>query len=203
MNFLAHVFLSGNNKQLQVGNFIGDYVKGSAYKAYPTYIKQGILLHRAIDDFTDRHPLAIEAKQPLQPLFRLYSGILVDMYYDHFLASQWQQLSSTPLKRFTRRFYRAMVSNYRLLPARVKGFLPHLILSNRLSVYRTLQGLQSSLEIMEKYTSLPHKSKEAISLLKENYEWYKENFNQFFPELQLFVKEKLVEIENSVKTTEG
>lgn len=191
MNFLAHVFLSGNDKQLQVGNFIGDYVKGSAYTKYSPRIAKGILLHRAIDDFTDRHPKVIEAKQLLQPSFRLYSGIFVDMFYDHFLASQWQEFSSIPLKRFTRRFYRSMVWHFRILPSGVKGFLPHLIASNRLSVYASIEGLQNSLVIMENYTSLPHKNEEAIALLKENYEWFNKNFHEFFSELQAFVASKI------------
>ena len=194
MNFLAHIFLSGNDKQLQVGNFIGDYVKGSAYTSYSPRISQGILLHRAIDDFTDKHPTVLEAKQLLQPSFRLYSGIFVDMFYDHFLASQWQQFSPIPLKRFTRRFYKSMVWHFRILPAQVKSFLPHLIASNRLYVYATVQGLQHSLEIMENYTSLPRKSKEAIELLEENYGWFSDNFNTFFPELQSFVSTKIEEM---------
>ena len=197
MNFLAHVFLSGNDKQLQVGNFIGDYVKGSSYTKYSARIAQGILLHRAIDDFTDKHPKVMEAKHLLQPSFRLYSGIFVDMFYDHFLASQWQQLSPVPLKRFTRRFYKSMVWHFRILPPRVKGFLPHLIASNRLSVYATVQGLQHSLEIMENYTSLPHKSQEAVALLEQNYEWFKENFNDFFPQLQEFAAAKILELAQS------
>lgn len=194
MNFLAHVFLSGNDKQLQVGNFIGDYVKGSSYTCYTPRIAQGILLHRAIDDFTDKHPKVIEAKKLLQPSFRLYSGIFIDMFYDHFLASQWQQFSPVPLKRFARRFYKNMVWHFRILPPRVKGFLPHLIASNRFCVYATVEGLQRSLEIMESYTSLPHKSEEAIALLKESYEYFRENFNEFFPLLQSFVTEKIAEI---------
>ena len=200
MNFLAHVFLSGNDKQIQVGNFIGDHIKGTAYKKYHPHIAKGMLLHRAIDDFTDRHPKVSEAKQPLQPSFRLYSGIFVDMFYDHFLASQWQQFSPIPLKRFTRRFYRAMVWHFRILPLSVKGFLPHLIASNRLSTYQTVEGLQHSLEIMEQHTSIPHKSKEAIAILHSNYEWYKDNFNEFFPQLQLFVKQKLIELDSFKRT---
>ena len=193
MNFLAHVFLSGNDKQLQVGNFIGDHVKGSSYTLYSPRIAQGILLHRAIDDFTDHHPNVLEAKQLLQPTFRLYSGIFVDMFYDHLLAAQWQQFSPVPLKRFARRFYTSMVWHFRILPPRVKGFLPHLIATNRLYSYRTLDGLKYSLQIMENFTSLPHGSNEAIAILKENYKWYSDNFNDFFPQLQSFVATKLQE----------
>ncbi len=198
MNFLAHVFLSGSDKQLQVGNFIGDYVKGSSYTSYPHRIQQGILLHRAIDSFTDTHPKVMEAKQRLQPVFRLYSGIFVDMFYDHFLASQWQQFSPIPLKRFARRFYKSMLWHYRSLPPRVKGFLPHLIASNRLCVYATIKGLQQSLVIMESHTSLPHKNEEAIAILKENYEWFNKNFHEFFPELQTFAAAWIGNIKDSI-----
>ena len=193
MNFLAHVFLSGNDKQLQVGNFIGDYVKGSSYTGYSPRIAQGILLHRAIDDFTDKHPTVAKAKQLLQPVFRLYSGIFIDMFYDYFLASQWQQFSPVPLKRFARGFYINMLWHYRVLPTSVKSFLPHLIASNRLCVYASIEGLQRSLEIMERYTSLPRKSKEAIALLKESHDWLNQNFHDFFPQLQAFVATKIQE----------
>ncbi|MDR0660935.1 MAG: acyl carrier protein phosphodiesterase [Prevotellaceae bacterium] len=113
------------------------------------------------------------------------------MFYDHFLASQWEQFSPMPLKRFTRRFYRAMVWHFRILLSRVKGFLPHLIACNRLYVYATLEGLQCSLEIMENYRTLPQKSGEAIALLKENYSRFRDGFNEFFPDLQAFVASRL------------
>lgn len=191
MNFLAHIFLSGDNKELQIGNFIGDFVKGSNYTNYPVNIANGILLHRSIDEFTDKHNKFQEAKELLHPLVGRYSGIFVDMYYDHFLAKNWHSFSHTPLKRFSRNFYLSMIYNYRILPKQVRNFLPHLILSNRLNAYASLKGLHDSLEIMETFTSLPKKSLEAMELLKTNYNEFNKNFLDFFPEIQLYTEEKI------------
>ena len=87
MNYLAHILLSGNDRRLQVGNFIGDFVKGTEYEQYPKRIKEGILLHRAIDSFTDNHPVFLETVDMLLPDFGRYSGIMADMFYDYLLAS--------------------------------------------------------------------------------------------------------------------
>ncbi len=193
MNFLAHIYLSGDNRDIQVGNFIGDFVKGSAYNGYPNKVKQGILLHRAIDDFTDKHPEVIEAIAWLKPQFGRYSGIFIDMFYDYFLASEWQNFSPIPLRRFARGFYWSMICHYSILPKQVRGFLPHLIVSNRLCLYATTEGLQRSLEIMERVTSLPKQSEEAIRFLTTNHSLLRENFYNFFPTLQQFVAEKIAE----------
>lgn len=196
MNFLAHVYLSGDSKPIQVGNFIGDYVKGAAFTKYPDELRCGILLHRAIDDYTDNHPTVQEAKRLVQPHFGRYAGIFIDMYYDHYLAANFDRFSPIPLARFAWGFYWAMIRHYTYLPANVRGFLPHLIVSNRLYVYAKLEGIQRSLEIMETYSSLPKKSKEAVEVLTNNYDTLKSNFFDFFPQLKDFSKQKLEEIKH-------
>ena len=109
MNYLAHIFLSGPDRQIRLGNFIGDAVKGNSYNDYPSAIRKGILLHRAIDDYTDHHPAFIECVRRLKPCFGRYSSILADIYFDYLLASRFQEFSEVPLKRFTRNFYWTMI----------------------------------------------------------------------------------------------
>ena len=189
MNFLAHVYLSNDEPQVAVGNFISDHIKGKQYENYPTRIRKGILLHREIDTYTDSHPLTAEARTLLRPQFSRYAGIYLDMYYDYYLASNWSQYHTTPLKRYARKFYWWMVQNYIYLPVAVKGFLPNLIAKNRLYSYATYQGMYNALNIMSRYSSLPDQSVEAIDFLKEHDAYLKQNFTDFFAELKKHVSD--------------
>ncbi len=149
MNYLAHIYFSGKNRQVAVGNFIGDFVKGRKYEEYPSGIKKGILLHREIDHFTDTHPVFLETVDLLRPVFGRYSGIMADMYYDYMLASDFDLYSNgQSLVRFTRNFHISVLLYYKWLPERVKGFIFHFIRTNRLKKYATHDGLQETFEIM-------------------------------------------------------
>ena len=132
MNYLAHIFLSGPNRKVQLGNFVGDAVKGSSYKNYPSDIAKGIQLHRAIDDYTDHHPAVCEVVHRLQPEFGRYSGVLLDIYFDYLLASRFESFSGGSLRKYTRNFYLSLLINYRYLPLRFKRFIWHFILIDRL-----------------------------------------------------------------------
>jgi len=182
LNYLAHIFLSGNRQQLQVGNFIGDFVKGSKLKNYPTEIRQGIVLHRLIDEFTDNHEVVKETVNFVRPTFGRYSGIVVDMYFDYFLGKNFQKYSpGTSLSLFAFKFYFAAILNYNFLPIRVKRFIFHLILSNRLHKYSTLKGLEASLIIMSNHKVSAIKPAKTIQFLVENHEELEQKFFQFFP----------------------
>jgi acyl carrier protein phosphodiesterase len=183
MNFLAHLYLSGKNEKVLVGNFIGDYVKGRNYEAYEDEIKKGILLHRRIDSFTDNHPKFREAKKPFVPEFGLYSGIIIDLVYDHFLAKNWNCFSDSSLRDFTKWVHAVLLSNYLHLPRRVQGFLPFIIQNRRLESYATVDGIQKAMEIMGRYSSLPQKSAEATGILKENYSFLENNFFDFMADI--------------------
>lgn len=189
MNYLAHIFLSGSDRKRQIGNFIGDAVKGSTYKNYPDAVTNGILLHRAIDDYTDHHPIVKETIQSLRPHFGRYSGILLDIYFDYMLASRFQQFSSIPLKRYVKGFYIALIIHYRILPDRIKRFVWHFIFTNRLGKYATKDGIKDSLEIMVRVHRLPISVPEAINYLSEHEEELFNTFKLFFTELQKFCED--------------
>ena len=145
MNYLAHIYLSGNNKLLMIGNFIGDAVKGRRYENLHPMVRKGVLLHRAIDDYTDRHPLNAEVRKILHPVCGKYAGVYLDMFYDHFLAAGWDRYSPTvALRTFCIRFYFDAMFRYKHLPVKIRAFLPSLVMSNRLKSYANIDKLREA-----------------------------------------------------------
>jgi acyl carrier protein phosphodiesterase len=191
MNFLAHLFLSGTDEELKIGNFIGDSVKGHDYEKFPGNIKKGILLHRAIDDFTDKHPAFLRSRKRLDEKYSRHSGILVDIFYDHFLLLNWEKYSAVPSGKYIRDTYLLLAANWRILPPRAKRYLPFMIINNWLASYATINGVKSVLERMSKRTSLPGETEFAIKILQENYQGFNNDFLELFGDLQLFVQPKL------------
>lgn len=199
MNYLAHIYLSGNNRRIQVGNFIGDAVKGNAYLKYPAEITEGILLHRMIDDFTDHHPLMREAVELMRGEFGRYSAVLADIFFDHLLAANFKTWSDKGLKRFARGFYGGLLLNYYHLPLRIRQFVWHFIMTDRLYRYASAEGIRESLEIMTIYKNLPVDPENAIAFLEKNKKELQEMFTRFFPELIRFSEEKRLDFEQSRK----
>ncbi|MDR1895865.1 MAG: ACP phosphodiesterase [Prevotellaceae bacterium] len=182
MNFLAHIYLSGNNKLLMVGNFIGDAVKGRRYEGLQPIVRKGVLMHRAIDDFTDRHPINAKIRKLLHPHFGKYAGVYLDMFYDHFLAAGWNDFSKeVSLKTFCNRFYFDAILKYKYLPLKIRLLLNIFIIGNRLKNYSKLDSLRDSLEMMHKYLNLPVTGEYAIKCLEDNYDAIKAAFYEFFP----------------------
>jgi acyl carrier protein phosphodiesterase len=190
LNFLAHIYLSGDSDEIKVGNFIGDYVKGRNYENYPDLVRKGILLHRKIDSFTDSHPIVIQSQRHLKKRFRRYSGVIVDIFYDHFLASEWSTFSKHPLRQYVINMYEALVAHYFLLPDEIKTFLPFFIINNWLESYTSIEGIEGVLRRMTKRTSLPNETTFAIYELRKNYHLFKEDFMDYFPQLVAYVEEK-------------
>ena len=187
MNYLAHLYLSGDSEKLLVGNFIGDYVKGNQYLQYPDGIAQGILVHRRIDTFTDQHPKHRKAKRYFREDFGHYSGIIIDFVYDHFLASNWSEYSEISLRWFAKHVHSVLLSHFTELPIRVQGFLPFLIQNKRLESYASVDGIIQSIQIMGKYSSLPAKSELAKKILLENYTDLEDNFTAFMQDAITFI----------------
>lgn len=184
MNYLAHIYLSGSDRELQLGNFLGDFVKGKAYEKYPEPLKTGILLHREIDSFTDSHPIFCETVDILRPTFSRYSGIMADLYYDYCLATDFEKYSpNKSLDNVARNFYITTIINYRNLPDRVKSFIFHFISTNRLKKYSTMEGLEDSLRIMSEKKSSAINPKLSIEFLKDNETIIRDKFNAFMPKV--------------------
>lgn len=192
MNYLAHIFLSGNDTDLQIGNFIADFVKGKKLYAYPEKIQKGIILHRQIDEFTDNHPIVKELNSLLYTTFGRYSPIILDMYFDYVLANSFSTYSKKKLLQFTLQFNLQLVQHYTLLPERVKRFVFHFILTNRLYQYKSIRGLHDSLHIMSVHKSTAIQPVKSIDFLVENEEKISQHFHLFFTDVLQFVANKEV-----------
>lgn len=189
MNFLAHLYLSGESDEIKLGNFMGDYVKGNKYLSFPENIQTGILMHRQIDTFTDNHPIVKECSKLLKPAYNRYSGIIIDLFFDHFLASQWEEYSSISLKEFAHKTHRLLFKNFLILPGQVKQFLPFLVKNKRLMSYASIDGIIRSIEIMSNYTSLPEENGFAREILVDHYQLLNKQFKTFFQEITNFIEE--------------
>ncbi len=191
MNFLAHLYLSGNSDKIKIGNFIGDAVKGKQYMHYEADIIKGIELHRAIDTFTDQHPIVEESKQRLRQKYRKYAGVIVDMFYDHYLAALWHQYSATQLDDFINDAYAMLQKNFDVLPQKSQYMLPHMIRHNWLKSYAHVEGIHQALTGMSQRTSFDSGMEHASQALREDYQLYQQEFERFFPELVTFANDKL------------
>ena len=190
MNYLAHIFLSGNDVELMIGNFIADFVKGRKMDEYPEPIRNGIVLHRFIDDFTDHHPITSISKNRLYSRHHKYAGAIVDIYYDHFLAKNFSSYSEITLEDFTAKTYKTLSANKQVLPQRVLEFLPYMIERNWLLNYATLEGIGRTLTGVGRRLAFPNKLDSATDDLVENYASFEKEFFLFFPELINFAESK-------------
>ena len=192
MNYLAHVYLSGNDIELAMGNFIADSVKGNKYNEYPIRWQKGILLHRFIDSYTDSHLIFKSHAKLFFNSHRHYSRVLIDMYYDHILAKNWSNYHEKSLKDFSNQFYKKLLENEDHLPLKVKSLLKYLISDNWFNLYSTIDGLKRILAQMEsriKYTSkLSESADKFVSLLSI----IEPQFFLFFEDIQKATKTELL-----------
>ncbi len=191
MNYLAHIYLSGTNEMVTIGNFIADGIKGKQYTKYPKNIQIGILLHRHIDTYTDAHKTVRISTKRLHEKYSHYAGVIVDILYDHFLAKNWATYSTVPLETYTNTFYESLKTNYDLLPLRIQKIMPYMITDNWLLSYASINGISRILEGMNKRTKNRSGMNEAIVELELFYEEFESEFSDFFNELMASCQEKL------------
>ena len=191
MNFLAHVYLSEDNFSLAIGNLIADRVKGKDLTNFSPMIQKGILLHRKIDTFTDHHPLFKECVSIFFPIYRHYSRVIIDIYFDHFLASNWDKYNSKNLKVFSNEFYDALKIESENFPENIKNFSRTLIFYNWFDSYKTITGLELILAQMEQRTRFPSKLSASTKQLKENYTYFHNHFSSFMEEVIDFTKNEI------------
>ncbi|MFL5753340.1 MAG: ACP phosphodiesterase [Bacteroidia bacterium] len=187
MNYLAHLFLSGNNAELAVGNFIADAVKGDDHKNFPPGIRNGILLHRRIDEFTDHHPLVHKSKQHFVKQFDKYSGVLIDVFYDHFLAKNFSAYSEVSLNDFAAERYKRLHAYYELFPEKSKAFYGYMTGNNILVAYANPIGIEKVLEGLTSRIAQRSLLYNAMPDFALHYTELEEDFFLFFEELGKYV----------------
>ncbi|MBR9915947.1 MAG: DUF479 domain-containing protein [Algicola sp.] len=195
MNFLAHIYLSNNDQQITIGNFIADGIRGKRYKKFPIGIQKGILLHRQIDTYTDAHPIVRKSTKRLHKNYGHYSGVIVDILYDHFLAKNWRHYSEVPLAEYVENFYALLQDNFDILPNRIQRMLPHMIADNWLLSYAKIEGIQKVLDGMNRRTQNKSGMHTATDELKAFYSEFESEFTRFFSELITFSENKLQAID--------
>ncbi|MCW4470896.1 acyl carrier protein phosphodiesterase [Flavobacterium sp. MFBS3-15] len=190
MNFLAHIYLSGDNELLKIGNFIADGIHGKPDN-FPPDVQKGIILHRHIDTYTDAHPIFRQGTKRLHAAYHHYAGVIMDIYYDHFLAKNWKEYSNIPLGDFVNAFYQSLQDNYELLTDRAKGMMPHMIKHDWLGSYATVEGISNILKQMDHRTKYRSGMGNSHKELLEFYNHYELEFNEFFTDIIKSVKEKM------------
>jgi len=192
MNFLAHLYLAGSPAapaylgQL-VGQFIADSVPGRQLETYPAAVQAGIRVHRAIDTFTDQHPVVRRSTARLREAGAgKYAGVVSDVFMDHFLACNFAEFSTENLAVFTERVYGALASQQAGFPAAVQQFFPHMVQHNWLLHYAETEGIARALLGLSRRASPGSGMDTATEELRRNYAAYEADFREFFPALQAY-----------------
>lgn len=193
MNYLAHLYLAENHPESRIGNFLGDFAKGhiSQYElVYSPGIIRGIKEHRTIDTFTDRHPIFIQSKRRLGKKYRLLSGIIIDILFDHLLSQHWQQFNPTEdLDTFIFNNYRILSQHQNILPTKLQKNLSRIIEEDWLGSYQTLDGVELTLTRLSRRVKRENPLPEATRDIQKHYQELDADFLTFFPELISYVNQ--------------
>lgn len=194
MNFLAHIYLSENQPKVTIGNFIADQISRNKFDHFHPEIIKGIHLHRHIDHFTDTHGLVKQSKKRLHKNYSHYSGVIVDILYDHFLAKNWSFYSDEPLSLYIDRFYELLMDHQDILPEETQRLMPYMIKDNWLGSYSTVEGIGKILHQMNRRTKNRSKMNFAVIELEEYYGDFEDEFTSFFAELKEYAHQKLISL---------
>lgn len=177
-----------------LGNLIADSVKGKEFLRFNPGVQQGILLHRSIDQYTDGHPVVMISKERLRGKYHKYAGVVTDMFYDHFLAANWEKYSQNDLYETTVMAYEVLLGNFLILPFRIKKILPFMLASNWLYSYRDLKMMERYFKGMSRRTPFYSGMEHAVDDLRENYDQFDCEFRTFFPDVVEFVNKSPLNI---------
>ena len=188
MNFLAHLYLSERTDGSFLGALYGDFLKGYRVSDFPLEIQRGIRLHQYIDTFTDDHPAFRRSKRRIDPSRRRYAGVIIDIFYDHFLAKYWSDYSEQSLEMFTQKVYQLLEKNMETLPGRLQGLTPHMIREDWLMAYGTDQGIDRTFRRLSRRIRRENQVDESLLDLQLHRPMLYQDFTEFFPALQAQVE---------------
>jgi acyl carrier protein phosphodiesterase len=202
MNYLAHAFLSRASPELLIGGLLGDFVKGALGERYSPAVRNGILLHRAIDRYTDAHAIVRASCALISPARRRFAGILVDVFYDHFLACHWQRYTELPLEMFTQQVYATLMPHTASYPERLQHILPYMAANDWLASYAGIESVDAAVNgIARRFQRFARAAvlADGVQELLHNYAALEQHFLVFFPELLGFVETE----QHNTQTAEG
>jgi acyl carrier protein phosphodiesterase len=194
MNYLAHLSLSGNNKELLLGNFIADHVKGSQLSHLSPAIVAGVRLHRMIDTFTDSHPVTAIGKERLRKHVSKYAPVALDIIYDHYLAVNWLLYHKESLPDFLERSYKVLDENIALMPEKTQHMYSYMRRDNWLGNYIHPEGIRRALNGLSRRTRFESNLEKAFEGMMTDYHLFDKEFALFFPTLQQHVAQKMTAI---------
>lgn len=183
MNYLAHLYLADDTPESLLGNLLGDFLRGVRVQDFPLEVQAGIRRHFQVDAFTDTHPVPLESRRRIAAPQRRFGGVLVDIFYDHFLARHWREFSSEPLEAFSQRAYAALASQETLLPERLRHALPRMREEDWLASYREVEGVRTTLRRLSRRLRREHDLAAGVDELIRSYAALEADFRRFFPEL--------------------
>ncbi len=183
MNYLAHLFLADQTDDSLIGNLLGDFVKGRPGEHYSDEIIAGILFHRKIDAFADAHPTTRTSRGRIGPLMSRFSGIIIDVCYDHFLARHWNRYSDQSLTAFIQHAYDVLQKKRPILPQRLQRILPYMISEDWLGRYIEIKSVGVTLDRITRRLTRGEQFKGAIVEVEKNYKDLESDFLNFFPDL--------------------
>ena len=194
MNFLAHIYLSGDSDLIKIGNFMADGVRGNKYLELHSEIQKGIILHRTIDTFTDAHPIFRQSTKRLHANYHHFSGVIVDVFYDHFLAKNWSLYSDEKLEEYVANFYYSLAIHNDLLTEKAQMMKPYMIQQNWLLSYQTIEGIEKIISQMDNRIKRESNMRFSVHQLRLFYKEFEDDFTIFFEDLQLITKHKLEQL---------
>ncbi len=196
MNFLAHLYLSTPKQDFLLGNFVADAIKGKKQEMLSGAYADGIAFHHFIDDFTDQHEVNSQMRQHLRGHFHKFSGVVLDIYYDHFLAKKWDLYSEVPLWDYSREVYLLCLKRLEKLPEKTQYILPYMVSGNWLYNYANFHGMQRVFRGMSRRTRFKSGMENAVEVLKMQYSGIEEAFETFFPKLEAAARQNPLYLKN-------
>jgi acyl carrier protein phosphodiesterase len=197
MNFLAHAFLSFNDAGILTGNMISDFVKGKKKFDLPEEIQKGIILHRKIDTYTDDHLVNKELKLIFKSSYGLYSSPIMDVLFDHFLATDPNYFDEESLLQFTLQTYLLLDDQQDRFPEKFARMYPYMKTQNWLYHYRSREGVWNSLGGLSRRAKYLHETQTAFNLFEQHYETLRAGYNEFFPDLYEMTRASYNELINA------
>jgi acyl carrier protein phosphodiesterase len=198
MNHLAHALIAARTRSSLFGSLLGDFVKGELGHQYDPATIAGVRLHRQVDAFTDAHAIVARSRRRLRPPYRRYAGILVDMYYDHFLARDWSEYEREPLAQFARRVYSLLARRRDELPANMHRFADYLVREDLFAAYRSREGIARALAGVSGKLKRANPLASGGEELERNYEGFEEDFRAFFPEVLAHAHSRVESLDQEV-----